>query len=95
MKAELPEVNAKVEQMVDLCHRNFFLAGYEAQKVHLCSVDRRMQHYLDNLLAWILIRAHSNELRGLAAAPTRYIETLDRNGLFRLSNIHLANIDAR
>ena len=95
MKAELPKVNVKIERRFDLCHRNFFLAGYEAQKVHLCYIDRWIQRYLDSPLARILISAHSNELCGLAAAPTRYIEMLDRNGLFRLSNLRLANIEAR
>ena len=36
IKAESPKVNAK---KLDLCHRNFFHAGYEVQKVRLCSVD--------------------------------------------------------
>ena len=37
ISAESPEVNAKIERRVDLCHHTFFLARYEAQKVHLCS----------------------------------------------------------
>ena len=65
-----------MERRLDICHRNFFLAGYEAQKVYLCYVDRRIQRYLDSPLAQILTNAHSNELRGLAAAPTRYIEEM-------------------
>ena len=36
IKAESPEVNAKIERRVDLCHHNFFIAGYEAQKVVFC-----------------------------------------------------------
>ena len=42
IKAESPKVNAKIKRRLDLCHHNFFLAGYEAQKVGLCSVDRQI-----------------------------------------------------
>ena len=84
IKVESPKVNTKIERRVDLCHRNFFLTGYQAQKVCLCSEDRQIQPHLNSQLERILINAHSN---GLRARTARYIETLVRNCL---SNLHLA-----
>ena len=66
-------MNAKIERRVDFCHRNYFLAGNEAQKVGLCS---------DTAYGRILINAHSNGLRARAAALN--IDVLVRNGLSNL-----------
>ena len=54
-RVESPEMNAKIKQRLTLRHHNFFLAGYQAKKVCLCSVDGWIQTYLNSPLMQIIL----------------------------------------
>ena len=80
IKVESPEMNSKSERRLDLCHRNFFLARYEARKAHLCYVDLLTKHNLSTSTV------HGHLLLGeynIISAETkyRYIHTESKHSI--------------